>query len=116
MRAIKLQFTDKKYLDGLLNDNDFLANINYLSPNRLNDLNLVLFDPITQNNALDTEVVILSKFARAIKNLFFQNTPYNIEFLNPILNQQKGGLIHNTERIIDSTDIQITDFTFTIRQ
>ncbi len=116
MRAIKLQFTDKKYLDGLLNDAEFAANINYLNPYRLNDLNLALFDPITQHNALDSEVVILSKFARAIKNLFFPNTPHNIEFMNPIINQQKGGLIHNTERIIDSTDIQITDFSFTIRQ
>ncbi|HAF29441.1 MAG TPA: hypothetical protein DCG75_10380 [Bacteroidales bacterium] len=116
MRAVKLQFTDKKYLDGLLNDNNFSANIKYLSPIRLNDVNLVLFDPITEHNALDSEVVILSKFARAIKSLFFPNTAYNVELLNPVLNQQKGGLIHNTERIIDSTDIQITDFTFTIRQ
>ena len=116
MRVVKLHFTDKKYLDGLLNDNDFLVNINYLSPYRLNDLNLVLFDPITEHNALDSEVVILSKFVNVIKNLFFPDTAYKVELLNPILNQQKGGLIHNTERIIDSTDIQITDFTFTIRQ
>jgi hypothetical protein len=114
MRAIKLQFTDKKYLAGLLNDDAFVANINYLNPYKLNDLNLVLFDPITQHNALDSEVVILSKFARGIKNLFFQDTPYNIEFLNPIINQQKGGLVHNNQRIIESTDIQITDFRFTI--
>ena len=116
MRAIKLKFIDKRCLDGLLNNAEFVANINYLNQYRLNDLNIALFDPITQHNALDSEIVILSKFARAIKNLFFLDTEYSIEFLNPIINQQKGGLIHNTERIIESTDIQIIEFSFTIRQ
>jgi hypothetical protein len=71
MRAIKLQFTDRKYLAGLLADGEFMANITYLNPYKLDDLNIALFDPITQHNALDTEIVVLSKFARAIKKIFF---------------------------------------------
>lgn len=114
MRGIKLCFTDKKYLDALESDPNFMTDINYLNPYRNGNLNLILFDPIAQHNHLDSEVVVLSKVARAIKRLFFSNTNYNVEFLNPILNEQKGGLVHNTDRIIDSTDIQITNFNITV--
>ncbi len=63
MRAIKLHFPDQNHLTTLLNDQQFQMNINYLNPYRLDNNNIVLFDPITQHNALDTEIVILSKFA-----------------------------------------------------
>lgn len=107
MRAIKLEFTDTVYLDQLINDTRFAEEIHYLNPNRINGNNLVLFDPVPQHDYLDTEAVILSIFARAIKRIMFSNTAFEIEFLNPFVNQQKGGVHHNGTRIITSTDIQI---------
>jgi hypothetical protein len=76
----------------------------------------VLFDPITQNEPLDTEIVILSKFARAIKNILFPNTQHNVEFLNPFLGQQKGGLIHDRTVVIDSTDLERLRINITANQ
>lgn len=114
MRAIKLHFTNPNDLTTLMNDANFCTNIRYLSPNRLDNNNLALFDPVTQHNALDTEIVVLTKFSRAIKNLLFPNTNYGVEFLHPILGEQKGGLVHNGTSIIDSTDIEIINFQFTI--
>lgn len=107
MRAIKLEFANNVYLDQLINDTSFSKEIQYLNPNRINGTNLVLFDPVPQHDHLDTEAVILSIFARAIKRIIFPNTAFEIEFLNPFVNQQKGGVHHNGTRIITSTDIQI---------
>lgn len=106
MRAIKLHFPNQNHLTTLLNDLQFQMDIGYLKPNRLDNNNIVLYDPVNQHNPLDTEIVILSKFARAIKNILFSNTQHNVEFLNPFLVQQKGGLIHDRTRVIDSTDLE----------
>lgn len=114
MRAIKLHFTDKIYLDKLLGDKNFSLEINYLNPKRTTDLDLILFDPIPHHNYLDTEIVILSNFSRAIKNQFFAGTEFNIEFLSPFVNTQKGGLHHNGHRIIDTTDIQFAEIVTTV--
>lgn len=116
MRAIKLHFPEQTHLTALLNDRQFLLDINYLNPYSLDSNNLVLFDPVTQHNPLDTEIVILSKFARAIKNIIFPNSQHNVEFLNPFLGQQKGGLIHDSLRVIDSTDIERLSINITVNQ
>ncbi len=114
MRAIKLHFTNKIYLDKLLVDNDFNQEINYLNPKKTTEVDLILFDPIPQHNYLDTEIVILSIFSRAVKKHFFANTEFNIEFLSPFVNTQKGGLHHNGLRIIDTTDIQFAEIVITV--
>jgi len=114
MRAIKLHFTDKIYLDKLLVDKDFNQEINYLNPKRTTDVDLILFDPIPQHNYLDTEIVILSIFSRAVKKDFFADTASNIEFLSPFVNTQKGGLHHNGHHIMDSTDIQTAEIITTV--
>tara|TARA_Y100001934_G_C12092553_1_gene649936 strand:- start:426 stop:776 length:351 start_codon:yes stop_codon:yes gene_type:complete len=110
MRGIKLHFTDKKYLDGLYQDSDFMADIKYLNAYKSTQVDLILFDPITNHNHLDTEIVVLSKVSRAIKRIFFPDSRHNIKLLNSVLNEQKGGLTHDKDVIINSTDIQITNF------
>jgi hypothetical protein len=116
MRAVKLHFIDGNHLTTLLADNNFQTDIDYLSPYRLDNNNIALFDPVTQHAHLDTEMVVLSKFARAIKNIIFPTTNHNIEFLNPILGQQKGGLVHNDTVIIDSTDLERMSINITVRE
>jgi hypothetical protein len=116
MRAVKLHFPNGTILTTLLKDNRFQNDINYLSPYRINDNNIVLFDPVTQHSPLDTEMVVLSKFGRAIKDIIFPTTTHNIEFLHPILGQQKGGLVHNGQVIIDSTDLERTSIKITVQQ
>src|SRR6056297_1684308 len=94
MRQIKLHFTDANHLDTLLNDQQFTSDIEYLNPQRLDNHNIILTDPIKQHHAFDTEMVVLSSFARAIKRLIFTNSDEDIVFMNPIVGQQKGGLAH----------------------
>lgn len=53
MRSIKLTFSDEKYIDGLINDKMFMADITYLQPNRLDRLNLALYDPVAGHHQLD---------------------------------------------------------------
>ena len=108
MRQVKLHFTDSSHLDTLLDDQQFSSDINYLQPDRLVNLNIVLTDPIEQHHAIDTEMVVLSSFARAIKRLIFPNSNEDIVFLNPIVGQKKGGLAHGKTVVIDSTDLQRT--------
>jgi len=107
MRSIKLHFPVAAHLTALLNDQNFQSDIQYLTPTILDNNNIVLYDPVTQHNRIDTELVVLSKFSRGIKRVIFSATEYEIEFLNPFLGMQKGGLVHNSERIIDSTDLEI---------
>ncbi|WP_291276082.1 hypothetical protein [Flavobacterium sp.] len=116
MRAVKLHFRNDSYLTTLLANDGFKIDINYLSPYKIDNNNIVLFDPVTQHDPLDTEMVVLSKFARAIKNIIFPTTNSNIEFLNPILGQQKGGLVHDRLVIIDSTDLERMAINITARQ
>lgn len=115
MRTIKLHFTDNRFVQGLVADNQFMRDIAYMNPYQLDALNIVLTDSVEQHHPLDTEVVVLSVFANAIKRNFFADTAHNIEFLNPFANQQKGGLHHNGERIIDSTDLELFRLTYTQR-
>lgn len=116
MRAVKLHFTDGNHLTTLLADTNFQNDINYLSPYRIDNNNIVLFDPVTQHAPLDTEMVVLSKFARAIKNIIFPTTNYNVEFYNPFLGQQKGGLVHDRTVVVDSTDLERMAINITVRQ
>lgn len=108
MRQVKLHFVDSNHLNMLMNDRQFLTDIGYLNPSRLDNQNIVLTDPIEQHHAIDTEMVVLSNFARSIKRLVFPNSNDDIEFLNPIVGHQKGGLVHGKTVIIDSTDLQRT--------
>lgn len=105
MYVIKLSFADKTQLDALLHNQSFFNEISHLTPNRTSDLDLLLTDPVPQHDSLDTEVVVLSMFARAFKRLFFRDTKHEIEFLTPYANALKGGLRHHTERLIVSTDV-----------
>ena len=108
MRQVKLHFVDADHLDSLMNDGQFLTDIEYLNPSRLDNQNIVLTDPIEQHHAIDTEMVVLSNFARAIKRLIFPDSNDDIVFLNPIVGHQKGGLVQGKTVIIDSTDLQRT--------
>jgi len=115
MRSIKLTFSDEKCIDGLINDKMFMADITYLQPNRLDRLNLALYDPVAGHHQLDTEIVVLNKFARAIKRHFFANTAHDAVFLSNNSQSLKGGLRHDQERKISSTDVQV-DFTIQVKQ
>lgn len=108
MRTITLEFTSEKQLEALLKDQAFLQKIAYFKPKKLDDKRLILFDPIEQHSALDSEVVVLTIFSYAIKRVLFPESDYNIEFISPFANSQKGGLHHNGNKIINSTTIQLT--------
>lgn len=116
MRNIKLHFTDSRYLIELLSDKDLESSISYLQPKQLDSVNIALTDPIDTHSRLDTEVVILTIFAKELKRLFFSNSNFQIEFLNPYANEQKGGLHHNGSIIIDSTDLELIDLSVTVRK
>ncbi len=107
MRRVKLHFPDSNHLAVLLRDIRFLDEINYLNYNLLGNNNIVLNDPVTQHYWLDSELVILSIFSRAIQRIIFPTSLNSVEFLNPFLGQQKGGLIHDGQVIIDTTDIDV---------
>ena len=106
MRSIKLHFPNPDHLSTLLNDRSFLIEIDYLKPSCIDNNYILLLDPVIEHSPLDSEVVVLSKFARAIKRILFQDSANSIEFLFPFMEQQKGGLVHNGIRIIDSTEIE----------
>jgi len=114
MRTIKLHFPNPNHLTTLLNNRNFQIEINYLKPSCIDDNNILLFDPIIEHNPLDSEVVVLSMFARAIKRILFPDSANSVEFLFPYVEQQKGGLIHNNIRIIDSTEIERFEINTTI--
>jgi len=78
MRSIKLTFSDEKYIDGLINDKMFMADITYLQPNRLDRLNLALYDPVAGHHQLDTEIVVLNKFVSWFYNS--SETGIKVEF------------------------------------
>lgn len=107
MRQLKVHFPDPNHLTMLMNDSHFMARINHFTPFRLDDNYLVLSDSNELNDNYDSEMVILSAFADGIKKILFPKTPYPIEFIDPIPRRMKGGLSHNGERIIDSTDVQL---------
>ncbi|MDT0642287.1 hypothetical protein RM553_05515 [Zunongwangia sp. F363] len=107
MNKLNLHFKNKEHLTALLNDTTFSLEIQYLNPERFDDYNLELIDPSEYHQELDTEEVILGKFARAIKRLIFSNSTYPIDYLNTILVYRKNGLTHNKQVIIDSTDFKL---------
>ncbi|MBL7692599.1 MAG: hypothetical protein JNM41_13495 [Flavipsychrobacter sp.] len=107
MRNIKLTFVNSTYLDTLMNDSRFQRWIAYLNPKRLSETSIALYDSVETHSQLDTEVVVLTEFAGAVKRLIFPDTQHQIEFLNPFATQLKGGLHHNGERIISSTDVSL---------
>ena len=108
MRTITLEFTSEKQLEALLKEQAFLQEITYLKPEKMDEKRLILFDPIEQHSALDSEVVVLTIFSYATKSILFPESGYNIEFISPFANSQKGGLHLNGYKIINSTTIQLT--------
>lgn len=106
MRTITLEFASSNELEVLLSDQSFIQEITFLNPVKLDYKRLVVSDHIEYQSPLDSEVVVLSIFSRAIKRLLFPNTKYQIEFIIPFVNEQKGGLHHNGYRVISSTVIQ----------
>lgn len=103
MNSIKLHFVSQEHLTILLNDENFQSEIKFFNPER-NENNIIeLTDSAEQHSELDTEVVILSIFARAIKRILYPKTQTQIDFLNPIANRQKNGLRHDNLIIIDQT-------------
>jgi len=109
MRAIKLHFVNPKHLEILLKDQQLISELQYLNSEILGNDSIGFYDPIEQHGYLDTEAVVLTTFARAIKRILFPETEYNIHFLNPGANMIKGGLTHKNELIIDSTELQISE-------
>lgn len=103
MNSIRLHFVSQEHLTDLLNDELLQTNIKYLNPERNGNNFLELTDSVEQHTELDTEIVILSIFARAIKRILYPDTQTQIEFLNPFVNQQKNGLRHDNLIIIDQT-------------
>ncbi|WP_159258787.1 hypothetical protein [Tenacibaculum maritimum] len=103
MNSIRLHFVSQEHLNELLNDEELTINLDYLNPNRTGDNFLELTDTVENHNILDTEVVVLTIFAKAIKRVLYSNSQSQIEFLNPIANMQKNGLRHQNLIIIDQT-------------
>jgi hypothetical protein len=108
MRTVTLEFTLEKQLEALLKDQAFLQEIAYFKPKKVDEKRLILCDTIEQHSALDSEVVVLTILSYAIKRILFPESDYNIEFISPFANSQKGGLHHNGNKIINSTTIQLT--------
>jgi hypothetical protein len=107
MRKIKLTFTDPNHLQLLLDDVNFSADINYLTPSRLDNKSIGLTDPIIEHTPFDTEVVVLTIFARAIKRLIFQESEHDVIFMNPFANTFKNGLVHGSTSLLN-VELQIT--------
>jgi len=107
MRQIKLEFTSEQVRDVLLTDRTFLSEINYLNPQVTGPNDVILFDPVQEHFSLDTEVVVLTLFAKAFKRLIFPTTTYEIEFLSPFANQSKIGLKHNNQILISNNQRQL---------
>jgi hypothetical protein len=101
MNSIRLHFVSNEHLTTLMNDAEFQLRIEHLNPEIIENNYLNLTDNVQQHNMLDSEVVILSIFARAIKRILYPDTSTQIEFLNPIVNRQKNGLKHDNLIIID---------------
>lgn len=106
MRKIKLTFTDPKHLQVLLQDTNFSSEINYLNPKSLSDNSIGLIDPINEHSSFDTEVVVLTIFARAMKRLIFPESEHDVTFMNPFANTFKSGLVHGSESLLN-VDLQI---------
>jgi hypothetical protein len=106
MRSIKLDFKEKEQLDKLLEDPILRARLGYAEIERKSDISLIIIDP-RDRHFLDTEVEILTDFGVAFKRVFFSNSGHPIEFNNPFVNELKGGIKHNSNMLITSTDILI---------
>lgn len=107
MRQIKLEFTSAQDRDTLLADNNFAGDIAYLKPILAAPNGLILTDPAEQHFSLDTEVVVLTMFARAFKRIMFSTTAHDIEFLSPIANQSKIGLRHDKQILISGNQREL---------
>ena len=107
MRQIKLEFTSGQDRDTLLEDKYFAEEIAYLNPIQTEPNGLILTDPVELHFSLDTEVVVLTLFARAFKRLIFATTPHDIEFLSPFANQSKIGLRHDSQILISNNERQL---------
>ena len=107
MRQIKLEFTSAQDRDTLLADSNFAREIAYLKPVPTAPNGLILTDPVEQHFSLDTEVVILTMFARAFKHIIFPTTTHDIEFLSPIANQSKIGLRHDNQILISNNQREL---------
>lgn len=100
MGQIKLEFTSRQERDILLADATFASEIAYLKPEPTDPNGLILFDPVQEHFQLDTEVVVLTLFAKAFKRIMFSTTTHDIEFLSPLANQSKMGIRHNKQILI----------------
>jgi hypothetical protein len=109
MNKINLHFKSKEHITILLKDPEFTLEIKYLQPKRFDDYNLELLDPFEYHTPLDTEEVILGKFARGLKRIIFPTSNNPVEYLNANPAYRKNGLKHNEQIIIDSTDFELDD-------
>lgn len=109
MQRLTLHFVAREQLTRLLEDDEFRTRIDYLEPVRVDENYLQLEDPVETHQEMDSEVVILSIFARGIKRLLYPDTNQNITFLNPDANGYKRGLMHDRLVIIDSVRIERHD-------
>ncbi len=108
MRQIKLNFVDQNHLKTLLEDQLFTSEIQYLKPQLLSGgKSIGLTDPIPEHSFFDTEVVVLTIFARAMKRLIFLESEHDVIFMNPFANTLKGGLILGDTTML-LVEIQIT--------
>ena len=107
MSQIKLEFTSEQDRDTMLADNNFARDIAYLNPVPTAPNGLILIDPVKQHSSLDTEVVVLTMFARAFKRIMFPTTTHDIEFLSPTANQSKIGLRHDKQILISNNQRQL---------
>ena len=101
---IKVTFSDQVYFEELVRHEKFILKFGYLNP-REEGLNVYFVDNVEGHSNIDSEVVILTHIAGFL-NHYGQNTPKgDYTFLNPIVNEQKGGLVVGNTRIINSTEI-----------
>lgn len=107
MRQIELNFNSVEDRDTLLADKKFARDMAYLNPLPTESNRLILTDPVEEHSSLDTEVVVLTMFARAFKRIMFPTTPHEIEFLSPTANQSKIGIRHDTRILISNNQIQL---------
>lgn len=104
MKRIRLTFTNENYVIALLADNKFLSDTSYLNPIAENH-SIVFTDPVPTHNDLDTEDVVITLSANAIKRIYRQ-LQGNIQYINPIDNGQfKGGFLIGNRPIVNATEI-----------
>ena len=105
MNKIKLDFTDPKQVDQLMNDKAFHTRTSTLNPIKHTDKSIIVTDPVPEHSRVDSEIVVLSIFAQEIMRVIFPNSTETIRLIDPDMTKRKVGLALGNTAVINSTTV-----------